>query len=251
MTDLVIASGNIPEKTKVEGFQLDVTEQESAAKNLLAQAQRAEITDAESYAKGGDLVKIANTQKKALDSKRTKFTSPFRAFTTAVNNACKPATADFDEAVKVIKKKMLDWKRKEDERRAEEARKERERLEAEALERAAAAGSEDDQDEILDAAADAGEAVEGRASVSTQYGSFGSTSTRKTYATDITDMAAFLHGLTSSQGLDFLKKIDLPLGAIVDFRKAGLNKLAQLAREAGVTEASGAKFEENETLNVR
>lgn len=251
MSELITSQGFLPAVADTEKFTLKLTEVESAAKNLLAQANRAEIKDEETYAKGGDLVKIANTQKKGLDKKRMDFTKPFRDFTTAVNDACKAAGNDFDEAVSVIKKKMLDWKREEDKRRAEEARKERERLEAEALERAAAAGSEEDQEAILDTAAAAGEAVADRATVQTQYGSFGSTGTRKIYRTDITDVAAFLHGLTSPEGLAFLAKLDLPLGAIVDFRKAGLNQLAKLAREAGVTKASGAVFEEDETVSVR
>jgi len=178
MTDLVTTNSALPTKKMAEKFTLDVTGFEEAATNLLAQAERAEIKTEEDYAKGGDLAVLANQQTKKIEDRRKEFVGPFNKLVTLINNSAKPAKNNLAKAVTTVKGKMLAWKKEEDRKRAEEARKEQERIEREALERAEAAKSEEDQDAVLEAAAEASEEVEERSKVKVARGSFGSTSSQ-------------------------------------------------------------------------
>lgn len=251
MGDLIVSQSALPDAAGTEKFVLDLTQYEEAATNLLAQAERAEITDEETYAKGGDLAKVAGNQKKKIEDERKKFGDPFRLLVNTINDACKPAKTDLDKAVSVVKGKMLAWKKEEDRKRAEEARKVQEKLEQEALERAAAAKTEEDQDAIMEAAAEASDQVEERSKVSTARGSYGSTSSRKTYRTNVIQMDAFLESLIA-----MARNGEIDLGSIVDFRKSGLNDLAKYMRtertagKGKVDNIPGAEFIEDENLRV-
>lgn len=251
MTDLVTTKRALPKKKLVEKFVLDVTKYEEAAKNLLAQAERAEIKTEEDYATGGDLAVLANQQTKKIEDGRKAFVGPFNKIVTLINNSCKPAKADLEKAVSTVKGKMLAWKKEEDRKRAEEARKEQERIEKEALERAEAAESEEDQDAVLEAAAEASEEVVERSTVKTARGSFGSTSSSKTYRTTVGQLDVFLESLIALS-----RNGEIELGSVVDLKKAGLNKLAKYMRtervagKGKVESIPGADFIEDENLRV-
>lgn len=251
MTDLVTTNSALPDKKGAEQFSLDVTKYEENATNLLAQAERAEITDEDSYAKGGDLARVAGQEKKKIEDRRKEFVGPFNKIVKTINDSCKPAKNDLDKAVSTVKGKMLAWKKAEDARRAEEARKEQERIEAEALARAEAAKTEEDQDAVMDAAAEASEQVVERSKVGVQRGGFSSTSSQKKYYTNIIQTEAFLESL-----LALSRNGEIEIGSIVDFRKAGLNQLAKYMRtervagKGKVESIPGAEFIEDESLRV-
>jgi hypothetical protein len=231
--------------TKVE---IDLTAYQSAAEELVAQAERAEITDAESYAKGGDLIKIARTQSNKAEDQRKELVGPYNKLVKWINGAFKVPKDRFTDARSIVETKMMKWKRAEDARLKKEAEEERKRLEAEALERAAAEKTEEAQDEVLDAAADAGEKVIDMAGVGLQRGNYGSsTGTKKRYNTEVVNLVLFVTFLVTG-GL--LKKVGVELASIVEFKKSGMNRLAELAFKAGVKDVPGAKFIESEDIRV-
>lgn len=233
----------------VPEIQIDITGFMSAAENLIVQAERAEITDADSYATGGDLIKIARVQSQKAEELRKKVGAPFLKLTKFINAGFKPIAAEFSKAQLTISTKMSAWQREEDIRLRVLAEEEKKRLEAEAIERALLEKTEEAQDEVLEAAAEAADQIVDKSGVGLQRGNFGSsTGTRKVYSTDVTNIEDFLGGLLHhiEQG----NKRNLDLGSIVDLRQSGLNSLAKSMVQAGVKKMPGAEFKVVEMIAV-
>lgn len=232
-------------RDKLSSLVLSIVEFEEAASALLEQAERAEITDEESYAKGGDLIKVARSHAAKADDIRKELKAPVLAVGKMIEDSFKPLKADFEKVRHTIEKKMVDWKREEDRKRREEAERVRKEIEEEALRKAESAKSSEDQEQILDAAADAGKGIVDESGVGLRRGMFGSTGTKKTYSTEVTNMRDFLWSL-----LEQYDNGNVELGAVIEFRKAGLNTLAKDMLERGVKALPGAKFIESESLRV-
>lgn len=252
MTQAIEKYQNDLPSERIAKVHVDITDLTEAAEKLSEMVERAEITDAETYAKGGDLIKIARTNRAKAEDLRKELVGPYNALVKFINGQFKPVTTSFDKVRSAIEQKMLVWKKAEDKRLADEARKEREKLEAEALERAEQEKTEEGADAVMDAAAEAGEKVEAKAEVGLQRGSFGSsTGTRKKYSTTVLNQAEFLESL-----LHLAKNGEVELGSIVEFRTAGLNNLAKYMiteRTAGkgkTDKVPGAEFVETDSLRV-
>jgi hypothetical protein len=242
---------NLPVK-QVEQLTVDLTKFGEAAAELQAQADRAEIKTAEDYAKGGDLIKIARTQSSKVEDLRTTLVGPFNKLVKFINAECKKPKEAFKDVRSTIEKKMLVWKAEEDKRLKAEAEEERKRLEAEALARAEQEKTAEAQDEVLDAAADAGEEIVEKAGVGLARGNFGSsTGTKKKYTTNVINVSGFLGSL-----VQLADNGEVELGSIVEFKKGGMNKLAEYMltkRTAGkgkTPKIPGAEFIESEDIRV-
>lgn len=244
MKQLVTLYSDIP-KDKFESLSVSIVEFEDAAAALIEQAERAEITDEETYAKGGDLIKVARAHVAKAEQMRKELKAPVLAVSKMIEDSFKPLKTEFDKVRTTIEKKMAAWKAEEDKRRREEAEKRRREIEEEALRKAESAKSDEDQDKILSEAADAGKDIEDNSGVGLRRGMFGSTGTRKTYSTEVTNMRDFLWSL-----LEQYDNGNVELGAVIEFRKAGLNTLAKDMLERGVKALPGAKFIESESIRV-
>ena len=240
----------LPSAESVEGMSIDLTKYSEAAKDMVEQAGRAEIVDAESYATGGDLIKIAAAQVKKLDAERTQLSGPFHSMWKFINAQYGTTKTEFGDVRKTIEPKMLAWKKAEDEKLRVIAAAEAKRLEDEALARAALEKTEEAQDEVMEVAAAASDQYVAKAGVEKQYGNFGSTtSTAKKYTTEIDNFVDFLRALVKH--VDDGNKRGIDLQALIALNKGGLNKLAKDMRAAGVKKMPGAKFLEEDSLRVR
>ncbi len=249
MKDIALFSSKLPSNVRLKQVTLDLTKYMEAAEALVEQAERAKITDAETYAKGGDLISFARAQSQKAEDERLVLMKPFTALTKFVNAAYKLPKERFTDVRSIIEAKMMTWKRIEDERLREEAKEERKKLEAEALERAILEKTEEAQDEVLDAAQSAGEELIEDAGVKLQRGNYGSsTGTKKTYHTEVVNIKEFLGALLAN--IENGNKREIDLGAIIDFKKSGMNKFAERLYKAGVRQMPGAKFIETEAIRV-
>ena len=249
MKDITLFSGKLPSNVQYKQVTLDLTKYMEAANGLVEQAGRAKITNAETYAKGGDLISIARAQANKAEADRLVLTKPINALLKFINAAYKLPKERFTDARSVVEVKMMAWKRAEDERLREEAKEERKKLEAEALERAVLEKTEEAQDEVLDAAQEAGEELIEDAGVKLQRGDFGSsTGTRKTYHTEVHNVKEFLGALLAN--IENGNKREIDLGSMIEFRKSGMNKFAERMHLAGVRQMPGAKFIESENIRV-
>lgn len=239
---------NLPVK-KVETISVDLTRFSAAATELVEQAKRAEIKTADDYAKGGDLIKIANVQAKKVDEQRSELSGPFHKMWKFINGQFNATKDEFGEVRKTIEPKMLAWKKAEDEKLRKEAEAEAKRLEEEALERAALEQSDEGQDEVLEAAAEASQTMVENSGVKLQRGDYGSsTGTAKKYSTNIISYLDFVRALVDH--IDKGNARNIELGSIIELRKAGLNTLAKDMRKAGVKKMPGAEFTEEDSLRV-
>lgn len=249
MSDVKKQLATLPKAEKVEGISVDLTAFSEKATELVAQAERAVIETAEQYATGGDLIKIASVQAKKVDEMRKGLSGPFHSMWKFINDQFNTTKAEFDVVRRTIEPKMLGWKKKEDERLAEEARAEAKRLEEEALERAALEQTDEGQDDVLEAAAEASEELVEKSGVKLQRGNFGSsTGTAKKYSTRVSSPIDFLRALIKH--IDDGNKRDISLMGIVDLKKGGLNQLAKEMRKAGVKRMPGAEFVEEDSLRI-
>lgn len=251
MASKALVPVNLDEKTlkKAKGVTLSVVGYQEVAANLQAQADRAVIDSAESYATGGDLIKIARTEGSKVEDERKDIVGPFNKLVKFINAAYKTPKDAFAAARTTVETKMLVWKREEDKRIRAEAEKERVRLENEALARAELEKDDESQDEVLEAAAEAGEELVENAGLALQRGNFGSsTGTKKIYTTNVSNMQQFLGALIAH--IEAGNKRGIDLGALIEFKKSGMNKLAENCYKAGTKNMPGAEFVESENIRV-
>jgi len=248
MSEVVTLVNNLP-VTKIGEIAVSLVEFEEASANLLTQAERAEITDEDTYAKGGDLISVAKNHKAAVEQRRKDLTDPLNKLVKFINGRFNPVRDSFDKVRSTIEPKMLAWKRAEDEKRAAAAREEAARIEQEALDRAAAEKSGEDQDKVLEEAGVAAEKIVEKSGVGVRRGMFGSTGSRKVYTTNVENTCEFLKSLIALH-----EHGEFDINAVVELRKAGLNNLAKYMlteRKKGRTEKiPGASFVETDALKV-
>ncbi|KKN76168.1 hypothetical protein LCGC14_0373630 [marine sediment metagenome] len=249
MKDITLYSSKLPGTAKLKQINLDLTKYMEEAENLVAQAERAEITDSDSYAKGGDLISIGRTRSKKAEEERTKLVGPFNKLIKFINSAYKLPKERFTDSRTIVETKMLKWKSAEDKKLRAQAELDRKALEAEALERAALEKTEEAQDEVMDQAAEAGVELVKEADVGLQRGTFGSsTGTKKSYSTEVFNTKWFLGALLAH--IDNGNSREVNLDALIDFKKVGMNKFAERMYKAGVRKMEGAKFIESEKIRV-
>lgn len=248
MTDVTTQIKNLPVK-RIENISVDLTRATEVSSKLLEQAKRAKITDAETYATGGDLIKIAATSAKKYDEMRKELSGPFHTMWKFLNGEFKKVADEFAAIRAEIEPKMLAWKKAEDEKLRKEAEEKAKRLEEEALERAALEQTDEGQDEVMEAAAEASETMVEDAGVALQRGNYGSsTGTSKKYTTNIENQIDFLRAIIKH--IDDGNERNIQIGSIVELRKAGLNQLAKEMRKQGVKKMPGAVFTESDSLRV-
>ena len=234
----------------IKSVSVDLTPHGETAANMLEQAKRAQITDEETYSKGGDLIHIAATNVKKIEKMRKTLADPLFAMKKFVDAQFKVVKDEFGKVRAEVEPKMLKWKREEDEKLRVIARAEAKRIEDEALAKAALETEEDNQDEVMEAAAEATEKMVEKAQVGQTYGDYGSsTGTAKKYSTDVYNLMDFLVALIKHIAAG--NKRNINLDDLISFNKGAMNKLAKDMREAGVKKIPGANFLEEESLRVR
>jgi hypothetical protein len=248
MTDVTKQIAALPTK-RLETISVDLTGFSEAARSLVEQAERAVIDTADTYATGGDLIKIAATQAKKVDKMRTDLSGPFHAMWKFINGQFNTTKGEFDAVRKAIEPKMLAWKRAEDEKLRKAAEAEAKKLEEEALARAAEEKTEEGQDAVMETAGEAAKEVVENAGVTLQRGNYGSsTGTAKKYSTSVINQTDFLRAVI--QHIDDGNKRGIELGSLVDLRKGGLNQLAKDMIAQGVKKMPGAEFIVTDSLRV-
>jgi len=234
---------------KVENIQIDLTAYGEKSQELIEQAERAVIETADHYAAGGDLIKIASTLSKKVDEQRKALSGPFHLMWKFLNAQFNTTKDEFGKVRSTIEPKMLKWKKAEDEKLRVEAEAAAKKLEEEALERAALEQTDEGQDEVLEAAAEASEAMVEDSGLGIQRGNYGSsTSTSTKYSTRVSSQLDFLRALVKH--IDDGNARDIDLGSIVELRKGGLNTLAKNMRKAGVKKMPGATFVAEDSLRI-
>jgi hypothetical protein len=150
---------------------------------LLAQAPRVLVTNDETYARAGDLVKMIKVSRKKLDDFRKDLTGPVDKALKSVNKYFRDsAFAGIDSAEAQIKAKMGIWFRAEEERRRAEALRAQEAAEAEALalaDQAAQQGQEAAANSLLEAGIASGEAEIKAAKIGPGRGEHGAVASAK------------------------------------------------------------------------
>lgn len=247
--ELVLYSSKLPSNVELIQVNLDLEKYMEAAENLVQQAERAEIIDEATYATGGDLISIGRGQLKKAEADRTRLVGPLNKLVKFINGAYRLPKERFTDGRTIIEVKMLKWKRAEDEKLRIEADLQRQKIAAEALAAAEKEQEAEVQDEILTQAKDAMVLLKEEASVSLQHGDFGSsTGTKKTYSLEVFNLKIFLQSLIVH--IDNGNKREIDLGALIETRKGGMNKLAERLFKAGVNNMPGAKVVETEGIRV-
>ncbi len=110
-----------------------VTELQTKADDLLAQAERAEVGDQKAYEKGTDFRKIVSGIKKRADDKRKELVEPSGRRVRTINAEFKKVKDTLDQADTAVKTKMLGWYSAEQQRIREENELKRKAAEETAL----------------------------------------------------------------------------------------------------------------------
>lgn len=89
---------------------------------LITAAEQAEIWDSEGYSQAADLAKFISEAVKNIEAERKRITGPMNDSLKATNNFFKKASDPLDRALLLIKSKILEYQRKEQERAEKLAR---------------------------------------------------------------------------------------------------------------------------------
>ena len=158
------------------------------AENMLAQVNRAELTNMEDVSKLGDLAKLAKVQFKKLEDDRKEWVTPLNEQVKKLNLLFKHQQAPFLEIEKTAKNIMGAFMAKEEKRQNEERERERKKAEEDALaaaEKASASGDEAQADSILEESINAGDKTPDKQIARGDYGS--TSSVRKTWQHKVVD----------------------------------------------------------------
>ena len=248
INELTAYASKLPSNVELIQVNLDLEKYMEAAENLLQQAERAEITDEQTYATGGDLISIARGQSKKAEADRTRLVGPLNKLVKFINGAYRLPKDKLTEARGTVEAKMMTWKRAEDEKLRAKAEADRIALQVAALEAAAKAEEPEEKKDIFEQAT-AAIALTEDVGVGLTHGDFGSsTGTKKTYSVEVFNLKLFLQALIVHIDNGNQREIDLP--ALIEFRKGGMNKLAERLYKAGVRNMQGAKIVETEGIRV-
>lgn len=176
------------------------------------------IDSAELHQEAGEELRKIATMRREMDEERKTLVDPLNKEVKAVNDLFRTPIGYLERAETMLKQKIANWVRAEQER-LERERAEREaqmRAEQERLQKeAAAAAAEGD--------AEAASAIEAAAAVAVavpvKAQKVNGVSTAIDWTAEITDLRAFLRSIADDEHLD--------LTTIIDVRKSGLNALAK------------------------
>jgi len=147
---------------------------------IILQADRAIIETEETYTRGGDLVKVLSNEKNKLETARKALVKPLNDHIKFINNEFKKQTGILDEAVAIVKRKMIAWANEQERQRRimeEERRKREEEAALKLAEAAQSQGMSTVADEVLNKAIEAPVTDTKQRTVKGEYGS--TTSIRK------------------------------------------------------------------------
>ncbi len=212
------------------------------ANNLMEQAERADITDMESFERAVDHIKICGSQHESAEDARKALTSPLNNHVKWINDQFRPITARLNQAKELMKGKAAKWKLAEDERVAAEEKRLREEAEEQAIkdaEDAIESGDPEKGEAIIDAAA---ATPQGETKAPTGRGAYtgASGSIRKTWVGEVTDVKMVCEAV--SRGI-------LPESIIKEFSKKELNAYAKLHGKEEVV--NGITITEKKDMAVR
>lgn len=197
-----------------------ISQTETILPELCNSAKSCVIWDSESYNKAADLTKFINETLKMLEVERKRITAPLNDSLKAANSLFKRFSDPLDQALLVVKGKILTFKREEENRiRAEQ---EAARLEAEALRKKA---MEENAPELLMEPVE----IKTEAPVDLKAkGDFGSVTTQKRWTFDV------------------MNEFDVPREYCVVDR----TKIAAAIR-SGVRDINGIKIYQTESAVIR
>lgn len=164
--------------------------------DLLGQAERAVISNAEILAQAGDLYKIINTQIKATDEARTFLVKPLNDHVKAINAQFKKTAEPMNEAKTILKTKMDEYVAEETRIQEEanaKAKAEAEEAALKSAEKHEAAGDNVTAQAVVEAAADLPDAVSKAPKARGNLGS--TTSSRTDWKGEVVDIKAFLQAI--------------------------------------------------------
>lgn len=157
---------------------------------MIDQAERAVIDGPEAAEKGADLAKWFRVLYKKIDEERTTLVKPLNDHVKMINGRFKGVLDRLEKGQAIIDRKLLDWKRAEEEKARKEAEEAKKRAEEEALARAIEleqAGKLSDAEAVVK---EAETAVVPVAKVGTVRGNYGSAaSTRKIWKFVVEDLS--------------------------------------------------------------
>lgn len=190
----------------------------------------------------GQLRKIKALSTSVEDQRKT-ISQPLRAAVEAVNAMFRPFTEQLTEAERIVKNKMLAWRRAEDAKREAQlrAQAEEQRLAREQAEKERQEALEAGDDEAVAQAEVKAEMAAMTPLVAPAPVQSAGTSVRKTWKGEITDLAEFL--------AEAIKPGREQLLACVDIRQGDLNAIVRLAK--GKIEAPGLRVYEDHNMAVR
>jgi hypothetical protein len=185
------------------------------------QATKIVVASNDQLALAGDLLKAINAQIKKVETSRKSRTDKINAFKASFMNLFSAPDTKLAEAKALVNDKMNAWGRAEKARLQEEENRRRKESEERALALAAAQqamGDTKGADQIMTEAVKVIEsAPDAKVVVRGDWGS--TTSSRKVYSGEVTDIRAFLTWLLAQEKGD--------ISNVVDFKKSGLNAIAK------------------------
>lgn len=140
-------------------------------RNFLYENQEIEITDADAYAKAGDIIKAVNNRIKAVEAKRLEYTRPLDESKRRIMADFQSITDPLEALVKELKQKMLAWYRVEQARADAEQKK----IEEEAMAKAKAENVSEVTVPVVNTA------------MKTQRGTFATITVKKVWRWKVTD----------------------------------------------------------------
>lgn len=204
--------------------------------DVAAQCERAEITNADTYKSGTDLMQFISSQLKQIEEYRVSVKRPIDDYAKLIQSVFVPLKTKYEQSRTVIERKMIAWRSAEEKRVAEEAARIRKIQEDEAIRIAAAAEARGDN-----IGAQAVVEMASKAPAPKTFtpitGSAGKALGKRVYwIGEPHDPMQILRHIVAG---------DLPI-SIIEFSRSGLNKVATDKQTEGV--ALGIKISKSETL---
>lgn len=201
------------------------------------------VTNQEDYDFAAGQLRTIKALATSVDDQRKTISQPLRAAVEAVNAMFRPFTEQLTEAERIVKNKMLAWRKVEDQKReaALQAQLKEQREAAEKIERERLEAVEAGDDEAVAQAEVKAEMVAMTPLVAPAPVQSAGTSVRRSWKGEITDLAEFL--------AEAIKPGREQLLACVDIKQSDLNAIVRLAK--GKITAPGLRVYEDHNMAVR
>lgn len=201
------------------------------------------VTNQEDYDFAAGQLRTIKALGTSVDDQRKTISQPLRAAVEAVNAMFRPFTEQLTEAERIVKNKMLAWRKVEDQKReaALQAQLDEQREAVKKIERERLEAVEAGDDEAVAQAEVKAEMVAMTPLVAPAPVQSAGTSVRKSWKGEITDLAEFL--------AEAIKPGREQLLACVDIKQGDLNAIVRLAK--GKITAPGLRVYEDHNMAVR